>query len=84
MKENILSQLNFIKVNHRPYHDKDNWGLLQCIYSLYCLIVFGQIDSDLYSWNNDNYNLLLKEQILEDGSQIENTPLYHVQIFIAL
>lgn len=83
LKENILSQLEFIKKNHQSQHDKDNWGLIQNIYALYCLIVFDKTDTELYKWNDNKYKALFKQQILEDGSQLENTPLYHIQIFIA-
>ena len=84
LKDNIFKQLEFVKNEHHISHDYDNWGLLGCIYSLYSLIAIGSTNTGLYKFNDDKYKVLLKKQILDDGTQIENTPLYHVQIFIAL
>lgn len=81
--EKTICQLNFLNQNHQERHDNDNWGLIQSIYSLYCLIVIDELDTELYKLNDKKYNNLLEKQILEDGSQIENTPFYHIQIFIA-
>ena len=84
LKDNIIKQLEFVKNEHHISHDYDNWGLLECIYSLYSLIAIDSVNIDLYKFNDNKYKKLLKKQILDDGTQVENTPLYHVQIFIAL
>ena len=81
---NIYKQLEYLKDNYYIGFTHNNWGMIQSSCSLYCLILLGLYNSELFKWNYDMLNKCIKNQILKDGSQIENTPMYHVEILMYL
>ncbi len=83
---NIEKQILFLRENYIDKYSLSNWGVLQTSAILSCYDVFKEY-FNIDEINNFAFEELkhqIQLQILEDGSQWEQSIMYHVEVFRAL
>lgn len=79
----IKQQLSFLVAQYRMKDTLSNWGIFQTVAILLVESQFGE-DIDLeaeHRFATEEILLQLQTQILEDGTQFEQSFLYHVEVF---
>lgn len=86
IEESIKEQLIFLKENYLEKYSLSNWGIFQTTAILACLYHF-QWEEELPELKAFAFSELLEQlrlQVLEDGSQYEQSILYHVEVYRTL
>ena len=82
----LEKQIDFMKSHYRAKYTLSNWGILQTIPILAIYHFFSdKIDlEEAYRFASEELKKQIETQILEDGSQFEQSILYHVEVYKAL
>ncbi|MBG9367373.1 heparinase II/III family protein [Streptococcus sp. NLN64] len=81
--QSLKNQLTFLKSNYRPKDTLSNWGIFQTVAILLVDYVFGNevtLESER-QFADAEILTQVQTQILEDGTQFEQSFLYHVEVF---
>ena len=82
----MKEQLQFLWDNYVDKYSLSNWGVLQTTAMLACLDYFADdvTIAGLQSFAESELKEQLRLQILDDGSQYEQSVMYHVEVFRSL
>lgn len=82
----LEKQIDFMKSHYRAKYTLSNWGILQTIPILATYHFFSdKMDlEEAYHFASKELKQQIETQILEDGSQFEQSILYHVEVYKAL
>lgn len=80
--ESIKLQIELIKIKYRKFEDISNWGIIEMTPIMIAIIIISDTSDKYYIWAKQKLEKQLKIQILEDGSNIEGSPMYHNQILL--
>ena len=82
----LEKQIDFMKSHYRAKYTLSNWGILQTIPMLAIYHFFSdKMDlEEVYLFASEELKQQIEKQILEDGSQFEQSILYHVEVYKAL
>ncbi|WMB29736.1 heparinase II/III family protein [Streptococcus didelphis] len=82
----LAQQLTFLQENYKAKYSLSNWGILQITAILACLFYFEKEINlpHLKVFAETELEEQLRLQILDDGSQYEQSIMYHVEVYRAL
>ncbi len=82
----LRNQLQFLKDSYIDKYSLSNWGILQTTAILSCAAFFGEELQlpEVVAFAEQELMEQLRLQILEDGSQYEQSTMYHVEVYKAL
>ncbi len=82
----LKAQLQFLRYHYLDKYSLSNWGIFQTTAMLAWLYYFeAELDlPDLLHFAETELQEQIRLQILEDGSQYEQSTMYHVEVFKAL
>lgn len=79
-------QILYLKDNYLPKYKLSNWGSIQ-VCGMLCVLPYICEDlknNKLYNWATRELKEQLKLQVLDDGMNWEQSPMYHVELLLAL
>lgn len=82
----LEKQIHFMREHYRAKFTLSNWGMLQTIPMLAIYHFFSdKMDlEEVYHFASEELKKQIETQILEDGTQFEQSILYHVEVYKAL
>ena len=82
----LEKQIHFMREHYRAKYTLSNWGMLQTIPMLAIYHFFSdKMDlEEVYHFASEELKKQIETQILEDGTQFEQSILYHVEVYKAL
>ena len=82
----LEKQIHFMREHYRAKYTLSNWGILQTIPMLAIYYFFSdQMEiEEAYQFAKQELDKQIETQILEDGTQFEQSILYHVEVYKAL
>lgn len=83
---NMDQQVSYLYENYIPKYQLSNWGSIQ---TCNILIVLPFLHNDLernkiYQWATKELQTQLKLQVLDDGMDWEQSPMYHIELLLSL
>lgn len=83
---NMEKQILYLKDNYLPKYQLSNWGSIQICGILIVLpyIYKDARDCDVHEWAKQELKTQLNLQVLSDGMNWEQSPMYHVELLLAL
>ncbi|CCI84515.1 heparinase II/III family protein [Lactobacillus pasteurii] len=86
ISSSIEKQILYLKENYVPKYQLSNWGSIQVCGILITLpFIYKDFENnDLYQWALNELKLQLNLQVLDDGMDWEQSPMYHVELLLAL
>lgn len=84
--QSLTKQIRFMKMNYIDKYTLSNWGMLQTIPIIAChYFLSDKLEiEDEYTFAIQELQEQIDIQILEDGTQFEQSILYHVEVYKAL
>lgn len=82
--DSIKMQMKLMKLKYRKFEDTSNWGIIQMVAIMIITIIIDDTENEYYTWAKQKLETQLKLQVLNDGSNIEGSPMYHNQILICI
>lgn len=82
----LEKQIHFMREHYRAKYTLSNWGILQTIPMLAIYYFFSdQMEiEEAYQFAKQELDKQIETQILEDGTQFEQSILYHVEVYKTL
>lgn len=82
--QSLYAQCKYLKRQYIPKYKTSNWGPIQLAGFLitYPYLCVNYQKNKLYAWARKEYLLELNLQILDDGMDWEQSPMYHVEIML--
>ncbi|MEX5397937.1 heparinase II/III family protein [Streptococcus sp. ZJ93] len=84
--QSMTKQIQFMKASYLDKYTLSNWGILQTIPIIACYYFLSdRLDiEEEYQFSIQELEQQIQVQILEDGTQFEQSILYHVEVYKAL
>lgn len=84
--KSMEKQILYLKSNYLPKYKLSNWGSIQvCAILVVLPYIHNNVDHDeIYIWAKNELKSQLNLQVLDDGMNWEQSPMYHVELLLAL
>ncbi|MBD3949075.1 alginate lyase family protein [Tuanshanicoccus lijuaniae] len=81
--QSLQKQIDFLMVHYREKYTLSNWGLLQTTAIIVChYYLADKLDiDDAYLFSTQELERQLNTQVFADGTQFEQSLLYHVEVY---
>lgn len=82
----IEEQFTYLRGIYKEKYVLSNWGVLQTTAILNGYMWFGELiaSNDIGKWAREEFEKQMEIQIFDDGSQWEQSPMYHVEVLRCL